>query len=89
MIIKIITIANIVVSFCVWAPSWKKILMTKSAKDYSLLSFLIIEWLQVSNLGVALAEHAWSLSVYLAVNAVIVAFTMWLVWKYQNAKPLP
>ena len=82
--IRLLTSINVTVSFFVWLPSWLKILRTRSARDYSMWSLLIILWLQVSNLAIAIIGHAAGLRLYLAVNTAMVAVTCALAWKYRR-----
>lgn len=82
--IRVLTSINVAVSFFVWLPSWLKILRTRSARDYSMWSLLIILWLQVSNLAIAIVCRAPGLRLYLAVNTAMVALTCALVWRFRK-----
>ena len=84
MLIRILTTLNICISFAVWIPAWVKIARTRSAKDYSVLSLLLVLFLQLSNLTIALSEHAKNVSVYMTVNALIVLATCMVVGYFQR-----
>lgn len=81
---KYITRFNAAISVFVWFPAWLKMWQTHSARDYALLSLLIILWLQGSNLLVAFLDRSKNLKFYLAVNTATVLFTCVLVWHYQH-----
>lgn len=87
MTIRLLTAANIAVSFVVWVPAWIKILRTRSARDYSMPTMLMIQFLQFSSLAVAVLEHATALVVYLAVNSIIVLATCALIWRFRKGVP--
>lgn len=82
--IHALTTLNIGISCFVWAPTWLRIYRNKSARDQSLLTLGIVEYLQLSNLTIALLTHTWSLAAYLAVNATIVGITAGMVLVYQR-----
>ena len=84
VLIRILTTLNICVSFVVWMPAWLKIARTRCSKDYSMLSLLMILFLQVSNLTIALSEHAKNVSVYMATNTLIVLATCIVVRHFQR-----
>ena len=83
--IRLLTTLNICVSFVVWTPAWVKIVRTRSSKDYSMLSLGMILFLQVSNLAIAISEHAKSVGLYMAVNTAIVLATCVLVQHFQRS----
>jgi hypothetical protein len=85
--IRLLTVANIAVSLVVWIPAWAKILRTRSARDYSMATLLMIQFLQFSSLAVAVLEHAIAMAVYIAVNSIIVLATCALVWRFRNGVP--
>ena len=84
MLIRILTTLNICVSFVVWMPAWAKIARTRCSKDYSMLSLLMILFLQLSNLTIAVSEHAKNVSVYMSVNTLIVLATCIVVRYFQQ-----
>lgn len=83
-LIQLITAINIGVSFFVWMPTWRRIFANRSSDDISVWTLIIVEWLQVSNFAVAVAERAWGLAAYLAVNASIVGLTMAIVAHFRR-----
>ena len=81
---KYLTRANCWISLVIWLPAWIRMVQLHSARDYSLLSLLLILWLQASNLLVAILDKSKNLTLYLIVNTATVTFTVLMVAYYQR-----
>lgn len=75
---------NSLLSTVIWLPAWIRMVHTGSAHDYSILSLILILWLQASNLLVAILDRTKNLTTYLIVNTCTVALTVAMVAWYQG-----
>lgn len=79
-----ITGLNVLVAVFLWAPSAVRIVRRKSSADYSIYTFLMVSWLQWSNLAIAYAASN-TLHVYwFALNGVLCGGMAALVFYYRR-----
>lgn len=82
--VKLVVAFNIPVAVCVWLPSAIRVIKRRSSSDYSLWTFVLVGWLQLSNAAIAHHSHNGALFTWFAVNALLVGTMGGIVWWFRN-----
>ncbi len=82
-----LTLASLIVSFLLYIPLYRRILTRRSTADYSKTAQWMILYLQANNLIIAALDGSHRLMSIYAVNGVLVAGVLILVYRfYESAK---
>ena len=80
---RCLTISNVVISFLLWLPTILRIVQRHSSADISVLTLLLVLWLQIANGIIAYLDRSRSLLWYFALNGLNVLAALLVVVHYR------
>lgn len=84
---NLLTTISLLASFGLYYPLYKRILTRRSTGDFSKAAQWMVLYLQLNNLAVAALDHSARLVIIYAVNGVLVAGTLGLIYRFYGESP--
>lgn len=83
---NLLTTISLLVSFVLYVPLYRRILIRRTTGDFSKTAQWLILYLQVNNLTIAFLDHSSRLVWIYAINAVLVAGVIALVYRFYGGR---
>jgi hypothetical protein len=80
---RILTASNLAISFVIWIPTILRVIARHSSGDISVLTLLLVLWLQIASALIAYLDRSKSLLLYFGINALNVCIALGTVLFYR------